>query len=106
MATNSKTSVRAIQHRAHAQVVRDAGLPTAAPLGASVLSPAAGEDTDGSAEELGSPSAEPHAFAAEPGSPVEDRASSADAHGSASGGAASPAVEPGTDFGRSSFVCW
>lgn len=33
------------------QVVRDAGLPTAAPLGASVLSPAAGEDPDSSAED-------------------------------------------------------
>ena len=32
-------------------MVRDAGLPTAAPLGASVLSPAAGEDPDSSAEE-------------------------------------------------------
>ncbi|KAK9832512.1 hypothetical protein WJX81_003538 [Elliptochloris bilobata] len=33
------------------EVVRDAGLPTAAPLGASVLSPAAGEDPNSSGED-------------------------------------------------------
>lgn len=42
-------------------MVRDAGLPTAAPLGASVLSPAAGEDPDSSTEDPERPARPPAA---------------------------------------------
>ena len=54
--------------------MRDAGLPTAAPLGASVLSPAAGEDPDSSAEDPERSAGPPAAADGEnpEDSPVED----------------------------------